>query len=160
MKPILPTINAALVKVIGVFSYTEESKLLFNQMGYQTLPIDTGEVLGNRTIKDHEKFVRDTYYAEFADLFFPHEENQTPTPIFLKKEFDFDFGKKEKGEIIPIKARVINPELYFFSNNTGLFSLSFKIINKDFNYLSNITYCASTFDIDIIEKDAKLEFHE
>lgn len=156
----LPTLNAVLVKVIGVFSYSEESKFLFNKMGYQTLPIDTVVAADETKIEDNEKFVKDTYYAEFADLFFPHKKNQNPTPIFLKKEFDFDFEKKGKEGIRPIKAKLVNPELYFFSNNTGIFSLTFKILNKDFNYLSDITICASSFDNKISEKDAKMEFHK
>ena len=155
-----PTLNAALVKVIGVFSYNEENKLQFKQMGYDTLPIDTVLAVGEKKIKDNEKFVKDTYYAEFADLFFPHKKNKNATPIFFKKEFDFIFEKKEKGEIIPIEARVVNPELYFFSNNTGIFSLTFKILEKDFKYLSDITFCASSFDNKINEKDAKMDFHE
>jgi hypothetical protein len=155
-----PTLNAALVKVIGVFSYNEENKLQFKQMGFETLPIDTVLAVGEKKIEDNEKFVKDTYYSEFADLFFPHKKNKNFTPIFLKKEFDFVFEKKEKGEIIPIEARVVNPELYFFSNNTGIFSLTFKILKKDFKYLSDITFCASSFDNIIAEKDIKMDFHE
>jgi hypothetical protein len=156
----LPTLNAALVKIIGIFSYNEGNKLQFNQMGYQTLPIDTVLVAGKNKIKDNEKFVKDTYYAEFANLFFPNNKNQYSTPIYLNKEFDFIFEKKEKGEIIPIEARVVDPELYFFSNNTGIFSLTFKILKKDFKYLSDITFCASSFDNIIAEKDIKMDFHE
>jgi hypothetical protein len=155
-----PTLNAALVKVIGVFSYNEENKLQFKQMGFETLPIDTVLAVGEKKIEDNEKFVKDTYYSEFADLFFPHKKNKNFSPIFLKKEFDFVFEKKEKGEIIPIEARLVNPELYFFSNNTGIFSLTFKILKKDFKYLSDITFCASSFDNKINENDAKMDFHE
>jgi hypothetical protein len=56
-----PTLNAALVKVIGVFSYNEENKLQFKQMGFETLPIDTVLAVGEKKIEDHEKFVKDTY---------------------------------------------------------------------------------------------------
>ena len=160
MSDKFPTLNAALIKVVGVFSYNKKDIHSFNQMGYETLPIDTSLALGLNKIEDNEKFIKDTYYAEFADLFFPHKKNQNPTPIFLKKEFDFNFEKKVKGEIVVIKARVVNPELYFFSNNTGIFSLTFKILIKDFDYLSDITYCASSFDNEIIEKDAKMCFHK
>ena len=35
----LPTLNAALIKVVGVFSYKPKDIITFNQMGYEHLPI-------------------------------------------------------------------------------------------------------------------------
>ena len=156
----LPTLNAALIKVVGVFSFNKKDIHSFEQMGYEHLPIMARDEIDAKKIEKDNTYIRDYYYAEFAELFFSDEKNdkKTSTPKYLKKEFQFDFIKGDK--LIP--ALVINPELYFFKNNsTGIFSLTFKLIEKDFNYLSDITYCASSFDIQIQENNKKeIAFHE
>ncbi len=159
MQSKLPTLNAALIKVVGVFSYNKKDIHTFNQMGYENLPIMGRNVIEKDKIEKDNTYIRDYYYAEFAELFFSNEKNDkcTSTQKYLKKEFRFDFIKGDK--LIP--AVIINPELYFLKNNsTGLFSLTFKLIEKDFNYLSDITFCASSFDFEINENNTKIAFHE
>ena len=159
----LPTLNAALIKVVGVFSCNKKDIHTFKQMGYEHLPIMARDEIDAKKIEKDNTYIRDYYYAEFAELFFSNEKNDksTPTPKYLKKEFQFDFIKKtiDGDKLIP--AIVINPEIYFFKNNsTGIFSLTFKLIEKDFNYLSDITYCASSFDFEVNENNTKMAFHE
>lgn len=163
MQSKLPTLNAALIKVVGVFSYNKKDIHTFNQMGYEHLPIMARDEIDAKKIEKDNTYIRDYYYAEFAELFFSNEKNDksTSTPKSLKKEFQFDFIKKtfDGDKLIP--AIVTNPEIYFFKNNsTGIFSLTFKLIEKDFNYLSDITFCASSFDFEVNENNTKIAFHE
>jgi hypothetical protein len=163
MSDKLPTLNAALIKVVGVFSFNKKDIHTFNQMGYEHLPIMARDEIDAKKIEKDNTYIRDYYYAEFAELFFSNEKNEksTSTPKYLKKEFQFDFIKKtfDGDKLIP--ATVTNPEIYFFKNNsTGIFSLTFKLIEKDFNYLSDITFCASSFDVEVNENNTKMAFHE
>jgi len=75
----LPTVDAALIKITGVFSFSRKKINLFISQGYKTIPLSEYELM-NRDIQegktrksvedDSRKFYRDTYYKEFASLMF------------------------------------------------------------------------------------------
>ena len=91
----LPTLNAALIKVVGVFSFNKKDIHTFKQMGYEHLPIMARGEIDVHKIEEDNTFIRDYYYGEFAELFFSDEENveSLSTPLYLNvKPFTTPIG--------------------------------------------------------------------
>ena len=105
----LPTITAALIKVAGVFSYSLKDIPTFRKFGYMPLTI-TQRPSSSAEEEEEEadkKFIRDTYYTEFASLFFP-DKNSKYVPLGVSKELDLVFIKSKTRENaeITLNARI------------------------------------------------------
>ncbi|MFM8685376.1 MAG: hypothetical protein ACKODJ_02370, partial [Bacteroidota bacterium] len=121
----LPTIDAALIKVTGVFSYQRTAIPRFVKAGYRSIPLvddlppketTDREAWLEDKIKNAKKFYKDTYYKEFASLMFTGEAEREPMRALQRLEtFDLILQKQEKK----IKAQCTCQELFLFANETG-----------------------------------------
>lgn len=156
----LPKLNAALIKVVGVFNYTNAEKKALKMMGYQPLPICLGHEKDSVLTEKDIDFIRDNYYQEFSELFFNIEQSHSLSQ-YLDNKFNIKFIKESKNNTEEIDCSLIKPELYFFSNDdTGIFTLTFEISKSSLELVSNITYCASSFDGKIKYENCVYKFHE
>ncbi|NDA63736.1 MAG: hypothetical protein EBX50_17155, partial [Chitinophagia bacterium] len=103
---ILPTIDAALIKVTGVFSYQRTAIPRFVKAGYHSIPLvddlppketTDHEAWLKKEIEKTEKFYKDTYYKEFASLIFTGKAERDPMRALQRLEtFDLILQKQEK----------------------------------------------------------------
>lgn len=75
----LPTIDAALIKVTGVFSYQRKEIQRLVKAGFDSIPLvddlppnetTNREAWLKKEVDNAKKFYKDTYYKEFASLMF------------------------------------------------------------------------------------------
>ena len=73
----LPTIDAALIKLTGVFSYSKKKISLFTAAGFDSMPLTDNlpeasdpdfKKKKDAAIQSTRKFYRDYYYREFYSL--------------------------------------------------------------------------------------------
>jgi len=169
MKP-LPTIDAALIKVTGVFSYKKKQIPSFISAGYNNIPLT--ENLPPSDASDYDQrlkrekentrnFYRDTYYREFSSLMFTGEtDDKGMRGLQRKTEFTvgitLGFGDKARQ----VDVICTQQELFLFDNETGILSLTFKPSQHTFEYLSDLTFGLRSFDTKLIFSGNTLAFHE
>jgi len=162
---ILPTIDAALIKVTGVFSYQRTAIPRFVKAGYHSIPLV--DDLPPKETTDHQawledkiektkKFYKDTYYKEFASLMFTGEAERDPMRALQRLEtFDLILQKQEKK----IKVQCTCQELFLFANETGILSLTISPESLDFESISDIIFCLRSFDSKVLYENQEPELH-
>jgi hypothetical protein len=144
----LPSINASLIKVVGVFNYTKEQKKAFVKNAYKPIPINRFSKNLDRDIK----FIKDNYYLEYVELFFTKN-----LPLYFEPNFQLSFIKGIKN----IEVLVSKSEVYFFPNdNTGIFSITLDLETKNLANISDLTYCASSFEAALVFNKTEYKFHD
>ena len=162
---ILPTIDAALIKVTGVFSYQRTAIPRFVKAGYRSIPLvddlppketTDREAWLEDKIKDAKKFYKDTYYKEFASLMFTGEAERDPMRALQRLEtFDLILQKQEKK----IKVQCTCQELFLFANETGILSLTISPESLDFESISDIIFCLRSFDSEVLYDNQEPKLH-
>jgi hypothetical protein len=151
MQKELPQIDAALIKVTGIFSYKKNQIHAFINNGF------------SRQIEEDKKFIRDKYYREFASLMFTGEDIERPmialmraTPIPLT----LFLPPRKKGENRrEINTVCANQELFLFHNDIGIFSLTFDPATLNFEEISNLTYAIKSFEAPVMHEAIEQPFH-
>ena len=169
-EPRLPEIDAALIKVTGVFSFHKKQIDSFYSIGFANTPLSENlpekdvveyESLCAKQIANEQKFLKDTYYNEFASLMFTGEDNDHPM-VSLKRTKTFPVtlylpGKFGRREIL---ASCTHQELYLFNNEIGIFALTFSPSKFDFLEISNLTVAIKNFDTSIDFGELEMTLHE
>ncbi|MFM7381327.1 MAG: hypothetical protein ACKO2X_09540, partial [Bacteroidota bacterium] len=161
----LPTIDAALIKVTGVFSYQRTAIPRFVKAGYRSIPLvddlppketNDHEVWLKEEIDNAEKFYKDTYYKEFASLMFTGKAERDPMRALQRLEtFDLILQKQEKK----IKVQCTRQELFLFANETGILSLTISPESLDFESISDIIFCLRSFDSKVLYDNQESKLH-
>ncbi|MFM8960722.1 MAG: hypothetical protein ACKOKH_10725 [Bacteroidota bacterium] len=161
----LPTIDAALIKVTGVFSYQRTAIPRFVKAGYRSIPLvddlppkemTDREAWLEDKIKNAKKFYKDTYYKEFASLMFTGEAEREPMRALQRLEtFDLILQKQEKK----IKVQCTCQELFLFANETGILSLTISPESLDFESISDIIFCLRSFDSEVLYDNQEPKLH-
>ena len=169
MEPKLPTIDAALIKVTGVFSFSKKKISQFIDIGYQPMPLsenlpDPGlpdyEAKKAEVINSTRKYYRDTYYNEFASLMFTGEAEKNPMKPFQRNQnFDVTFYLGFKKDRI-VKSRCVCQELFLFNNEVGILSLTFEPETLDILCISDLTVALKSFDTPVESGNIQTVFHE
>jgi hypothetical protein len=169
MEPSLPIVDAALIKVTGVFSFSKKKISQFIDIGYQPMPLsenlpDPGspdyESKKAEVINSTKKYYRDTYYNEFASLMFTGEAEKNPMKPFQRNQnFDVTFYLGFKKDRI-IKSRCVCQELFLFNNEVGILSLTFEPETLDILCISDLTVALKSFDTPVESGNIQTIFHE
>ena len=169
MEPILPVVDAALIKVTGVFSFSKKKISKFMDIGYQPMPLsenlpDPGspdyESKKAEEINSTKKYYRDTYYSEFASLMFTGEAEKNPMKPFQRTQnFDVTFYLGFKKDRI-VKSRCVCQELFLFNNEVGILSLTFEPETLDILCISDLTVALKSFDTPVESGNIQTVFHE
>jgi len=169
MESNLPTVDAALIKVTGVFSYSKKKISKFLDIGYQPMPLsdnlpDPGspnyESKKAEEINSTKNYYRDTYYSEFASLMFTGEAEKNPMKAFQRNQnFDVTFYLGIKKDRI-IKSRCVCQELFLFNNEVGILSLTFEPETLDIGCISDLTVALKSFDTSVEYGNCRTVFHE
>lgn len=169
MEPNLPLIDAALIKVTGVFSYSKNKVSRFMDIGYQPMPLSGNlpdpdlpdyELIKAEEINSTKKYYRDTYYTEFASLMFTGEAEKNPMKPFQRNQnFDLTFYLGLKKDRL-IKSRCVCQELFLFNNEVGIMSLTFEPEKLDILCISDLTMALKSFDTYVESGNIQMGFHE
>jgi hypothetical protein len=169
MEPKLPRVDAALIKVTGVFSFSKKKISQFIDVGYQPMPLsenlpdpDSSDYESKKAeaINSTKEYYRDTYYNEFASLMFTGEAEKNPMKPFQRKQnFDVTFYLGFKKDRI-IKSRCVCQELFLFNNEVGILSLTFEPETLDFLCISDLTLALKSFDTIVESGNIQTVFHE
>jgi hypothetical protein len=169
MEPILPVVDAALIKVTGVFSFSKKKISKFMDIGYQPMPLsenlpDPGspdyESKKAEVINSTKEYYRDTYYNEFASLMFTGEAEKNPMKPFQRNQnFDVTFYLGFKKDRI-VKSRCVCQELFLFNNEVGILSLTFEPETIDIGCISDLTVALKSFDTPVESGNIQTVFHE
>ena len=169
MEPKLPIVDAALIKVTGVFSFSKKKISKFMDIGYQPMPLsenlpDPGspdyESKKAEEINSTKKYYRDTYYSEFASLMFTGEAEKNPMKPFQRTQnFDVTFYLGFKKDRI-VKSRCVCQELFLFNNEVGILSLTFEPETLDILCISDLTVALKSFDTPVESENIQTVFHE
>jgi hypothetical protein len=164
MKP-LPTIDAALIKVTGVFSYNKSQKKALMNAGYMDIPFSekvpqTHADYDNEQ-KESSRYYRDTYYSEFSSLMFTGKpEGKRMHGLQRAKEFSLVITVGSGEKTSQVDAICTRQELFLFDNGTGIFALSFKPIQHTFEYISDLIYGLRSFGAKLTFSGNSHYFHE
>ena len=169
MEPKLPIVDAALIKVTGVFSFSKKKISKFMDIGYQPMPLsenlpDPGspdyESKKAEEINSTKKYYRDTYYSEFASLMFTGEAEKNPMKPFQRNQnFDVTFYLGFNKDRI-VKSRCVCQELFLFNNEVGILSLTFEPETLDIGCISDLTVALKSFDTPVESGNIQTIFHE
>jgi hypothetical protein len=169
-------VNAALLKIVGVFSYSPKSDISkFTSKGYYTmdlveLPLAFTNGKDQKQIKeaidDTRAFYKNIYYAEFRDLMFTGRD-QKDHEGFQKKQIKMFQRKKDLSGIfsavghkleIPFSSK--QQELFLFPEGIGIFSIAFDVKGKTLEQISDLSHSARFFNSKVSERPKeKDEFH-
>jgi hypothetical protein len=171
----LPTIQAALIKVIGVISFKPFDISKFTALGYQTIKLTEQDVPPNCSdpknwiedqINNTKQFYKDTYYPEFASLMFTGDSDYSKlSALKLSKTFELSWTVKQEVDNvlkeITVKAKGICQELFLFDQyQTGIFALTFEPESLDFFRISNMIHGLRSFDNSMNYNGSSMKFHE
>ncbi len=166
----LPVINAALIKVTGVFSFSKKRISQFAQIGYEAIPLvdnmpgnDEPEYEKNlqQAVESTRKWYRDNYYREFAALMFTGDDDRHPMKALQRKQcFDLKFLLGPTGNRRIIPGQCVNQELFLFDNEIGMLSLTFEPEELDFYKISDLTVALKSFDTAMEFEGQQSAFHE
>ncbi len=169
MEPKLPIVDAALIKVTGVFSFSKKNISKFMDIGYQPMPLsenlpDPGspdyEYKKAEVFDSTEKYYKDTYYNEFASLMFTGEAEKNPMKPFQRNQnFDVTFYWGFNKDRI-VKSRCVCQELFLFNNEVGILSLTFEPETLDILCIGELTAALKSFDTFVEFRNIQSFFHE
>jgi hypothetical protein len=164
MKP-LPTIDAALIKVTGVFSYNNSQKKALMNAGYMDIPLSEKVPQTHADYdterKESSRYYRDTYYSEFSSLMYTGKpEGKRMHGLQRAKEFSMVITVGSGENTSQVDAICTRQELFLFDNGTGIFALSFNPIQHTFEYVRDLTSGLRSFDAKLIFSGHSLDFHE
>ena len=170
MDPILPKIDAALIKVTGVFSFNKKHIKSFQDCGFSKIPLSENLPRPEEENYHHKcniqeanerQFIKDTYYAEFASLMFTSEDKDQPM-ISLQRNLNHPITLITPGKPNPkdVNTSCILQELFLFDNGIGIFALTFEPHSLDFHEISNLTFAIKKFNTELKFNEANMLFHE
>jgi hypothetical protein len=164
----LPTIDAALIKLTGVFSYSKKKISLFTAAGFDSMPLTDNlpeasdpdfKKKKDAAIQSTRKFYRDYYYREFYSLMYTGEaENQPMRALIRRNSLRFSFSM---GKDATFRTRTVTctcQELFLFGNETGIMALTLEPEVLDFHHISDVTFALRSFDTEIEFEGKKYEF--
>jgi hypothetical protein len=160
----LPTIDSALIKVTGVFSYQRKEIQRLVQAGFDSIPLvddlppketTNREAWLKKEIENAKKFYKDTYYKEFASLMFTGEAERGQMRSLQRLDtFDLFLPKKQ------MMVQCTRQELFLFENWTGILSLTIDPGSLDFVSISNAIDSLRSFDSKVLYQNQDLELHD
>lgn len=166
----LPTINAALIKVTGVFSYKRKEIGKFTKIGYNTIPLSEQPIpVGckdpaawmREQVNITRRFYKDTYYREFGALMFTGDsEGDNMRVLHRRERYELLFKVTSNLQQKEIKACCICQELYLFDNETGIMSLTVNPDVLDFLHISDLIQGLRSFETKVFWNDCEYAFHE
>lgn len=152
-----PSIDRAIIKVVGIFDYTNKKKKeIIAMLGYRPLPISK---MG--WAEDPTQFYRDKYYKEFNELILLRGKEESVDSYHSDLKLDLNFKKKKwNGDLLRnMSPTLTSAELHFFNNGIGVFSLSIDASHEspDFHYYSDLLFMLKSFSS--IDEKSGLQFH-
>lgn len=167
MEQKLPDIKFAIVKIIGVFNYTERDISAFKASGYKNIEVpDLPETISGllspdekkKLRDDSERFFQDKYYTEFNELMLSGSsgKNRAFKKVLPKTIFNFYRSSDESISLIPIEFNAF--EIHLAEDGVGLFSLCLQVSSRCIKQLSDQLFFLRNFDSKIHESN--LTLHE
>jgi hypothetical protein len=156
-EELLPTIQHAIVKVVGIFDYKKQfQNEVLGKLGYELMPISK---MGRS--EDLTQFYRDKYYKEFNELLLIGGNDKSVKSYQAELTLDLNFKKKKfNGELFrEMNPKLTKSELHLFENGIGIFSLSIDASHEkpDFPYYSDLLFMLKSFSSN--EEKSGLQFH-
>jgi hypothetical protein len=165
----LPAIQAALIKVTGVFSYKRKEISRFTEIGYDTIPLSEQAAPAacedipawRRMQADNtRRFYKDTYYREFASLMLTGDaEDDNMRALHRRRSFDLILFTGTRGEPRQTRVTCTAQELFLFQNETGILSLTFQPEKLDFQQISDMIHGLRSFDTRVSYLDEEYTLH-
>ena len=165
----LPTVNAALIKVTGVFSYKRNDIRRFLDSGYESIPLSEQPVPANcedvgtwkrEQVNLTRKYYRDTYYREFSSLMFTGSSDwQNMRALQRRRIFELVLLTGNPAQPKQVKVTCTNQELFLFDKDTGILSLTFRPEELSFPYISDMIHGLRSFDTKISFSEKQCQFH-
>jgi hypothetical protein len=157
MEKQFPSIQHAIIKVVGIFDYTKRfQREKLGGLGYELMPISK---MGRS--EDPTQFYRDKYYKEFNELLLIRGKDKSVKSFQAELTLDLNFKKKKfNGELLrEMNPKLTKSELHLFENGIGIFSLSIDASheNPDFSYYSDLLFMLKSFSS--TEEKSGLQFH-
>ncbi len=129
----LPKIEAAIIKVVGIFDYNKNFQTqLVSSLGYTLIPAIEFK---------NAQFFRDKYYKEFNEVMLTQTAENAVQAYEKKTDDKISFKKGDKTII----AKVTQLEVKLFENNIGIFALTVQPDTLDFSDVSDLTYFLRSF---------------
>lgn len=164
----LPSIDAALIKLTGVFSYSKKKISLFTAAGYDSMPLTDNLPVASdadfkkkkdAAIQSTRKFYRDYYYREFYSLMYTGESEDEPMRSLLRhNSLKFSFSMGEDSSFRTRTVTCTCQEVFLFGNETGIMALTLEPEVLDFHHISDMTFALRSFDTEIEFEGKKYEF--
>ena len=156
-KEIFPTIQHAIIKVVGIFDYKKQfQNEVLGKLGYELMPISK---MGRS--EDATQFYRDKYYKEFNELLLIRGKDKSVKSYQADLSLELNFKKKKwDGDLLrDMKPKLKSSEIHLFENGIGIFSLSIDASqeNPDFPYYSDLLFMLKSFSSQ--EELSGLQFH-
>lgn len=161
IKPVLPELNASIIKVVGACYIAETDVRLFVSAGFNTMELI--DVNGNATedekrdlILKTQIFYRDKYYRDFNEIMNLGGNENSVTALIRKKPIKFEIIGANDGDshaIIDVISE--SCELYRFRDGITIFALSLDTSNMNLGVVSEITRHLRNFACKIVYKQSK-----
>lgn len=149
MEKQFPSIQHAIIKVVGIFDYDKKfQQNLESSIGYTAVPVIDFK---------NAQFYRDKYYKEFNELMLTrtaknatrtYEKDLNSKILFKKFETIEKSGVIEK-RVKEISAEISHLELKLFENNIGIFAMTVMPDSLNFQEISDLTYCLRFFSTQV-----------
>lgn len=155
-KEIFPTIQHAILKVVGIFDYQKQfQNEVLGKLGYELMPISK---MGRS--EDPTQFYRDKYYKEFNELLLTRGKDKSVKSYQADLNLEMNFKKRDRnGAVRDMKPKLKKSEVHLFDSGIGIFSLSIDASqeNPDFPYYSDLLFMLKSFSSN--EEKSGLQFH-
>ena len=152
----LPSIQHAIVKVVGIFDYKKQfQNEVLGKLGYELMPISK---MGRS--EDLTQFYRDKYYKEFNELLLIRGKDKSVKSYQAELNLEMNFKKRDwDGAVRDMKPKLKRSEVHLFDSGIGIFSLSIDASheNPDFPYYSDLMFMLKSFSSS--EEKSGLQFH-
>ena len=149
-----PAIQNALIKMVGVFAYTNKDIKRFLAQGYRTSEVvEVADEIVNddERVKSTLQNYKDLFYPEFRGIALDGTmRDLAMKALSRKKVFDFQLAMKD-GVMLPVQVN--EQELMLFKGGIGIFSVTFSLLEPTVTYVSNLTFNARSFQTRV--NDAK-----
>ena len=140
-----PPIQNALIKMVGVFAYTNKDIKRFTAQGYRTsevVEVADEIVDDDERVKSTLQNYKDLFYPEFRGIALDGTmRDLAMKALTRKKVFDFQLAMK----VGLLKVQINEQELMLFKGGIGIFSVTFSLLEPTVTYVSNLTFNARSF---------------
>lgn len=144
----LPKIEAAIIKVVGIFDYNKKfAAKLSSDLGFESIHSNNP-----KERESTEQFYRDKYYKEFNELILTQSGENAVQSFSKKCNHRIQFLKRG----VEVVGTVSEVELHLFDNQIGVFSISVDPQELEFNYVSDLLFFLKMFSARVENENVEL----